>query len=263
MENIADIDNFRRFKDVAIGQTEHEVRVDLAACYRLIALYGMTDLAANHVTARVPGTTDQFFINPYGMLYDEITASSLIKIDLHGNILQQGSNPNYGVNVAGYVIHSAIHAARHDVQCIIHTHTRSGVAVACMNEGLLPIHQNAMLVSDNIATHDYEGPITSDGERVRLVHDLGQKQCLLLHNHGLLTCGRSIAEAFVLMYRLDTACKIQVDLMRSGAQLKWPSRESQQAMSQLMQNVSGVTHGNLEWPSLKRRLDRLLPGYDE
>jgi ribulose-5-phosphate 4-epimerase/fuculose-1-phosphate aldolase len=262
MENVASIDNFRVFKDVEIGRTEREVRVDLAACYRLVSVYGMTDLAANHITARVPGSGDHFFINPYGMLYDEITASSLHKIDLDGNIVERG-HPDYGVNTAGYVIHSAIHAARHDVGCILHTHTRAGVAVSCLEEGLMPLHQTALQLHDQIAYHDFEGPVTAPDEKVRLVRDLGDKQLLILRNHGLLACGRTIAEAFFHAYLLDAACKIQVDVLAMGAPIHRPSGESVSATHDLMSNIRAVPRGNLEWASLRRRVDRLLPGYDQ
>lgn len=262
MQNISDVTNFRSFKDVPVGRTEEEVKIDLAACYRLVALYGMTDLAANHITARVPGRQDQFFINPYGMLYEEITASSLYKIDIDGNVVERPDVP-YGVNVAGYVIHSAIHAMRHDVDCVLHTHTRAGVAVACMTTGLIPIHQNAMLVAGNLAYHDYEGPVTSADERKSLVRDLGSKNCLILRNHGLLTCGRTIAEAFYNMYRLDTACRIQVDLMASGSELVQPNQAATASMDRLLAGFSDVPLGNLEWRSLRRKLDRLLPGYEQ
>jgi ribulose-5-phosphate 4-epimerase/fuculose-1-phosphate aldolase len=261
MQNVSAVSSFVKFKDVKVGSTEAEIRVDLAACYRLVFLHGMSDLAANHITARVPGTADRFFINPYGMVYDEITASSLNKVDLDGNIVQQGSTA-YGVNTAGYIIHSAIHAARHDVACVLHTHTRAGVAVSAMADGLLPITQTALQLYDQVAYHEYEGPATSLDERARLAANLGSRNCLVLRNHGLLTCGRTIAEAFFYMYLLDSACKIQVDLLASGARIQFPSSDSVEAAGNLMRNIRAVPRGNLEWASLRRRLDRALPGYE-
>lgn len=262
MQNVAEVSNFLRFKDVGVGSTEAEIRVDLAACYRLVALYGMSDLAANHITARVAGGADQFFINPYGVVYDEITASSLNKIDLEGNVIEQG-NTSYGVNTAGYIIHSAVHAVRADVICVLHTHTQAGVAVSAMEEGLMPLTQTALQLYDQIAYHEYEGPSTTIEERVRLADHLADKNFLILRNHGLLTCGRTIAEAFFNMYLLDTACKIQVDLLASGAKIHRPSVESVAAAKALMDDIRLVPRGNLEWASLRRRLDRLLPGYEQ
>lgn len=261
MENVASVDSFLKFKNVAIGEGEAEVRIDLAACYRLVFLHGMSDLAANHITARVPGTHDHFFINPYGMLYDEITASSLNVVDLDGNIVRQG-NTSYGVNTAGYLIHSAVHANRPDVTCVLHTHTRAGVAVSVMDEGLLPLTQTALQLHDQIAYHDFEGVVTNAEERVRIAADLGDKNCLILRNHGLLTCGRTIAEAFFYMYLLDSACKIQVDAMASGAKLRPPARAAAEAAGEFMRKIRAVPRGNLEWASLRRRLDRTLPGYE-
>lgn len=261
MENYSDTRAIRAMRDVSIGASEAEVRVDLAACYRLVALYAMTDLASNHITARVPGQHDYFFINPFGMLYEEVTASSLYKIDLQGKVVERPDVP-YGVNTVGYVIHSAIHAARPDVVCVLHTHTRAGVAVSCMEGGLQRVHQNAMLIADQVVYHDYEGPVTTGSERRSLVRDLGSKKAMIMRNHGLLTCGSSVAEAFYYMYRLNAACQIQVDLMASGARIHQPSAQSLAAMDEFMEKYMDVTQGNLEWPSLKRKLDRVLPGYE-
>src|SRR5438552_22590 len=193
-----------------VGAEEWELRVDLAGCYRLLARYGMTDLVYNHVTARVPGPEHHILINAYGMLYEEITASSLITVDLAGNIVDK-SDHGYSVNAAGYIIHSAIHEARPDVQCIIHTHTRAGVAVAGLKEGLLPLSQTAMRFHGHVAYHDYEGPGFDRDEKGRLAADLGTHNALILRNHGLLTCGPSIPQCFNLMFFLENACRIQVD----------------------------------------------------
>src|SRR5262249_33361986 len=184
-----------------VSAEEWETRVDLAACYRLVALYGMTDLVYNHITARVPGSEDHVLINPYGMLYEEITASSLIKIDLDGNTLLQPEH-DYSVNTAGYVIHSAVHGARRDAACVIHTHTRAGTAVSTLAEGLLPLSQTAMRFAGHLAYHDYEGPAFNREERQRLVADLGEKNAMILRNHGLLVCAPSIPQAFNRIYWL-------------------------------------------------------------
>ena len=186
---------------------EWATRVDLAACYRLVALYGMTDLVYNHITARVPGSQEHVLINPYGMLYDEITASSLIKIDLEGNTVLQPDH-EYSVNAAGYVIHSAVHGARHDAGCVIHTHTRAGTAVSALKEGLMPLSQTAMRFAGRIAYHEYEGPAFNRGERERLVADLADRNAMILRNHGLLVCAPTIPQAFNLIYWLEQACKI-------------------------------------------------------
>jgi ribulose-5-phosphate 4-epimerase/fuculose-1-phosphate aldolase len=246
-----------------ISPAERATRIDLAACYRLIAHFGMTDLIYNHVTARVPGGRDELLINPFGLLYEEITASSLIKINLQGDVLAPGSTA-YGVNRAGYVIHSAVHGARSDVACVIHTHTRAGVAVSAMPAGLLPISQTALRFAGRTGYHDFEGPAVDEGERVRLVAALGDNDALILRNHGLLTCGRTIAEAFLLMQRLEMACQIQVSVLGAGPPLV-PSQESQ-ARTAAMFNPATASRdvsvdGGLEWPALLRKLDRLDPSY--
>jgi ribulose-5-phosphate 4-epimerase/fuculose-1-phosphate aldolase len=262
MTTPANVLKFKPLRD-RVSEAEWQTRVDLAACYRLMVLYGMTDLTANHITARVPGTKNEFLINPYGRLYDEITASSLYKIDLDGHVLLQPDVP-YGINHAGYVIHSAIHGVRHDVECIVHTHTRAGVAVSCMAEGLMPINQTAMVITHDLAYHDFEGPALRLEERERLVADLGDHMHFMLRNHGLLTCGQSIAEAWVKMYYFESACRIQVDLMAAGAKLIQPSEEAHRNMAECMAGTRGRGElGALEWPTLLRKVDRLLPGYDQ
>src|SRR5216117_2892331 len=199
-----------------VSPEEWAVRADLAACYRLVAHYGWEDLVFTHITARVPGTEGQFLINPYGMFFDEITASSLVKIDIHGDKI--GDSP-FPVNPAGFVIHSAIHAARHDARCVLHTHTLNGVAVSTQRAGLLPISQHAISVLSSLAYHDFEGPALRDDEKPRLVADLGDKTSLILRNHGLLTVGETAAEAFVSMYYLETSCAIQVRAQSGGGEL--------------------------------------------
>src|SRR5205814_5916482 len=197
-----------------VSAAEWETRVNLAACYRLVARYGMTDLIYNHITARVPGPEHHILINAYGMLYEEVTASSLIKVDLGGAIVDNGDT-DYSVNAAGYIIHSAVHEAREDAQCVIHTHTPAGIAVSAMEEGLLPLSQTAMRFHGHVAYHDYEGPAFNRGEKQRLVEHLGSHNAMILRNHGLLVCAPSIPQAFNLIYWLEQACRIQVQLLSS------------------------------------------------
>jgi ribulose-5-phosphate 4-epimerase/fuculose-1-phosphate aldolase len=247
------------------AEAERRTRVDLAACYRLIAHFGMTDLIYNHVTARIPGDSHHLLINPFGLLYQEVTASSLIKIDLEGQVLGPGST-GYGVNRAGYVIHSAVHGARPDVSCVIHTHTRAGVAVSAMPQGLLPISQTALRFTGRTGYHDFEGPAVDDGERVRLTAALGENDALILRNHGLLTCGRTIAEAFLLMHRLEAACQIQVSALAGGPPTL-PSAESQARTAAMFNpttaNKDVSVSGDLEWAALLRLLDRTDLSYRE
>ncbi len=238
---------------------EQRLRIDLAACYRLAALYGMSDLIATHISARLPDEDGRevFLINPYGMLFDEITASSLIKIDINGNPLTESSYP---VNRAGFVIHSTLHAARPDVQCVMHTHTRAGVAVSAQPGGLLPISQQATLVLTSLAYHDYEGLAVHDDERIRLQKDLGDASYLMLRNHGLLTAAPSIAHAFWSMYIFETACQIQIAAQAGGELLS--IQPSVLAGVEAAMEKMGTAHpALLAWPALLRRLDRLSPGY--
>jgi ribulose-5-phosphate 4-epimerase/fuculose-1-phosphate aldolase len=264
-----------------VSPAEWDVRVDLAACYRLVARYGMTDLVYNHITARIPGPEHHILINAYGMLYEEITASSLIKVDLDGNVVTRPEGIEYSVNAAGYVIHSAVHAARADVACVIHTHTRAGIAVGAMQEGLLPLSQTAMRFHGHLAYHDYEGPAFNRGERDRLVADLGARNAMILCNHGLLACGPSIPQAFNLIYWLENACRIQVDTLACNRPLRVPpaaviegtaaalsgteitlenERETNPHLKGDAQQ-SGSGYGLLEWPALLRMLDRADPSY--
>ena len=211
-----------------VSAAEWEARVDLAAAYRLVALYKWDDLVFTHITVRVPDAEDQFLINPYGLFFDEITASSLVKIDLEGRKVQDSP---FEVNPAGFVIHSAIHAARHDARCVMHTHTLNGVAVPAQRAGLLPISQHSMFVLASLGYHDFEGPALDDDEKPRLVADLGDRTSLILRNHGLLTAGETVADAFVAMYYLEASCAIQVRAWRirslaSAPALKSFSRET-------------------------------------
>ena len=243
-----------------VSADEWAARVDLAACYRLVALFGWEDLVFTHITARVPGTQDHFLINPYGVFFDEITASSLVKIDQQGNQLEESPFP---VNPAGFVIHSAIHAARHDARYVLHTHTLNGVAVSAQAEGLLPLSQHSVSVLASLGYHDFEGPALNDDEKPRLVADLGNHNHLILRNHGLLTVGETAAEAFVSMYFLETSCAIQVRAQSGGRELIHVSKDIvDRAYQQLMTGGRRRgTRGELVWPGLLRRLDRTDPSY--
>ncbi|MCS7100246.1 MAG: class II aldolase/adducin family protein [Burkholderiaceae bacterium] len=243
---------------------EWQVRVDLAAAYRLVAHFGWDDLVFTHISARVPGTEDQFLINPYGMLFEEITASSLVRVDIHGNKLDDSPWP---VNPAGFTIHSAIHAARHDAQCVLHTHTLNGVAVSAQKHGLLPISQQSIFVLASLGYHDYEGVALREDEKPRLVADLGDKTHLMLRNHGLLTVGPTIADAFLAMYVFEAACAIQVRALagtRGGEQAGDLIEIDPRIIAGARQQAQQVTRalgGALVWPGLLRKLDRLDPSY--
>jgi ribulose-5-phosphate 4-epimerase/fuculose-1-phosphate aldolase len=238
---------------------EWAVRVDLAAAYRLVAHFRWDDLVFTHITARVPGPEHHFLINPYGMLFDEITASSLIKIDLQGRKAEENPWP---VNPAGFIIHSAIHAARPDVECVLHTHTLNGVAVSAQKEGVLPVSQQSIFVLQHLAYHDYEGVALREDEKPRLVADLGKRSFLMLRNHGLLTVGRSIPEAFQAMYTFEAACAIQLRAQSGGGELvRIAPGIIDTAMQQARQVSNGQGPDQLIWPGLRRRLDRLDPSY--
>ncbi|WP_242489907.1 class II aldolase/adducin family protein [Noviherbaspirillum cavernae] len=240
-----------------VSPEEWQTRVDLAACYRLVADFGWSDLIFTHITARVPGTEDQFLINPYGMMFDEITASSLVKIDTHGNKLEDSPFP---VNPAGFIIHSAIHAVRHDAQCVLHVHSVNGVAVSAQKGGVLPISQQSIFVLSSLAYHGYEGVALNEEEKPRLVADLGDKNYLMLRNHGLLTLGKTIADAFVNMYIFEAACMIQVRAQAGGELVQIPSQIISGAQEQV-KTVTKSQGGMLAWPGLLRRLDRIDPSY--
>jgi ribulose-5-phosphate 4-epimerase/fuculose-1-phosphate aldolase len=241
-----------------VSKEEWDTRVNLAACYRLMAEFGMVEMVANHISARVPGSHNEFLINPYGMLYEEMTASCMIRIDLDGKVL---FNPtDYDVNEAGYVIHSAIHAARHDVDCIIHTHTLAGMAVSAMKCGILPIAQSSMRFSD-IAYHDYEGVALRLEERERLVQNLGNREAMVLRNHGLLTVAPSIPECFNNMYRLERACQVQVTALSCNADLQLPPNEVVKYSNEQMRSGNRRRYGLLEWPALLRKLDKVDTSY--
>jgi ribulose-5-phosphate 4-epimerase/fuculose-1-phosphate aldolase len=238
-----------------VSPEEWQARVDLAACYRLVDLYDMTYLIYNHITVRVPGT-DQFLINLYGLTYKEITASSLAKVDLDGNIVWKPEGTDYGINGAGYVIHSAIHKARNDIDAVIHTHSVAGMAISAMRCGLLPLTQNAMRFDGHIGYHDYEGPALSMDEQQRLVADLGPHNAMVLRNHGLLTAGASIPEAFNLLYQLETACQAQVAALSAGSDgLSAPPRDVIDLTAKVFAPTTLRPYGLLEWPAMLRKVE--------
>lgn len=242
-----------------VSAAEWEARVDLAAAYRLMPLFGMSDLIYNHITCSIPGEQGKLLINPYGFMYEEITASSLVTIDLAGNIL---FNPNadYGVNQAGYVIHGAVHAARSDVHCVIHTHSRAGMAVSALKCGLLPLTQTAMRFA-SIPYHDFEGPAIDLAERERLVQDLGRADSMVLRNHGLLVASANIPQAFNTIYWLEMACRAQVDAMACNTELNFARDEVVKKTEHLYRPEVRRPHGILEWPAMRRYLDRRDPSY--
>ena len=236
---------------------ELQVRVDLAACYRLVAHYGWDDMIFTHISARVPGPEDHFLLNPFGMLFEEITASSLVKVDLQGNIV--GAS-DYFINPAGFTVHSSVHSARHDAGCVLHLHTRCGSAVSAQVEGLLPLTQHAMVFHGKVAYHTYEGIALNLEERSRLQADLGQKHAMILRNHGTLTVGATVAEAFMRMYWLERACEMQIAALGGGGDAK--SRALVMPPSdvcELTANQGELVWGGgsaLAWPALLRMLDR-------
>ena len=236
-----------------VSAEEWQLRTDLAACYRMIAMYGWDDLVFTHVSARIAGADSHFLINPYGMLFEEITASSLIKVDLNGGKVM--SSP-HAVNPAGFVIHSAVHEARHDAACVLHTHTKAGIAVSTQAAGLLPISQTSLFAYVTLAYHDYEGIALNDDEKPRLVADLGEKNAMILRNHGLLTVGTTIADAFLLMYVLETACQIQIMAQSSGAELIQVAETIVDGIQAQAEQVTKGLGGALVWPGLLRKLDR-------
>ena len=241
-----------------VSAEEWQVRTDLAACYRAIALYGWDDLVFTHVSARVPGPDEHFLINAYGMMFEEITASSLVKVDLNGDKILDSPHE---INPAGFVIHSAVHEVRHDAACVIHTHTKAGVAVSAQADGLLPISQTSLFPFSTLAYHSYEGVALNDDEKPRLVADLGGKNAMILRNHGLLTTGATIADAFLMMYMLETACQIQVMAQSSGGELlQVPAPIVDGIQAQAEEATKGLG-GALVWPGLLRKLNRRDPSY--
>ena len=241
-----------------VSDTEWQLRVDLAACYRLVALYKWDDLIFTHISARLPGPEHHFLINPYGMTFDEVTASSLVKIDLEGRKVMESP---YEINPAGFTIHSAIHAAREDARCVLHTHSLNGVAVSATKGGVLPISQQSIFVLASLGYHDYEGVALHEGEKPRLVRDLGDKSFLMLRNHGLLTVGPTIADAFLYMYLFESACTIQLRAQAASPELIPIDSKIIAGAQMAAKQVTRQAGGALAWPGLLRKLDRIDRSY--
>jgi ribulose-5-phosphate 4-epimerase/fuculose-1-phosphate aldolase len=237
---------------------DRQTRVDLAACYRLADLFGFSDIIWNHITSRVPGT-EHFLINRFGLRFDEVTASNLVTLDLDGNRVDAGSASSIeDVNVTGFVIHSAIHAARPDVQCVMHSHTDAGMAVAALQDGLMPMIQDALALYQRISYHDYEGLAVDKGERERLAASLGDNNAMILRNHGLLTFGKTVGEAFMTMYYLDRACKVQLEVLSSGQPYHLPGAA---VCEKAAREYASFPYGKYEWPALLRLADEKSPGF--
>jgi len=247
-----------------VTPAEWKARVDLAACYRLVDFYDMSDMMANHISAAVPGEEGSFLINPYGMMYEEITASCLIKIDIDGNILAKPDfgDLDYGINKAGYVIHGAIHKARHDVACVIHTHTWAGMALSALDCGVLPISQTSMRFL-KVGYHNYQGVVLDRKEEASLLADLGAGEALILRNHGLLTVGKTIGEAFNWMHRLELTARSQLAAMATGAKLVTVGGKVLEETYMNYQPQTRRPYGVMEWPALLRKLDRMDPSYKD
>ncbi|MBA4151787.1 MAG: class II aldolase [Acinetobacter sp.] len=240
-----------------VSSEEWQLRCDLAACYRLVAAYGWSDLVFTHISVRIPGPEHHFLINPYGLMFDEITASSLVKVDQQCNKVIESPFP---VNPAGFVIHSAVHEARPDVQCVLHTHTRAGVAVSAQVAGVLPISQQSTFVLASLAYHDYEGVAFRPDEKPRLQADLGQANFLMLRNHGLLTCGASIADAFLNMYVFESTCQIQLSA-QAGGELTQVDPQIVAGVAEAMRVQTSGLGGAFVWPALLRKLQRMGANY--
>jgi len=241
-----------------MSDAERQARIDLAACYRLVALYGWDDLIFTHISVRVPGPEHHFLINPYGLLFEEVTASNLIKIDLDGRKVEESP---YDVNPAGFNIHSAIHAAREDAKCVLHLHSLDGIAVSAQPNGLLPLSQQSIFVLASLAYHDYEGVALNEEERPRLVRDLGDRNFLMLRNHGLLTVADNVPDAFLFMYLFQAACKIQIRAQAGGGELIHVDPRIIAGATAQAKQVTRGAGGALAWPALLRKLDRIDPGY--
>ena len=245
--------------DARFSDEEWRMRVDLAACYRLFHHYRMTDMIYTHISARASGTEDHFLINAYGLMFDEICASNLVKVDVDGNILDDPAG--LGINPGGFTIHSAVHMARHDITCVMHTHTAAGIAVSVQKDGLIPLTQHSMRFTDNIAYHDYEGVHFTDEERKNLQASLGNHKAMILRNHGLLVGGTTIPEAFDLIYYLERACQAQIAAQSTGAELIYPDKEVALQVAGAFANPNRKANTRI-WPALLRMLDRVSPGYD-
>tara|TARA_R110002167_G_scaffold15784_11_gene62737 strand:- start:5924 stop:6691 length:768 start_codon:yes stop_codon:yes gene_type:complete len=243
-----------------VSSEEWQLRVDLAACYRAVAMYGWDDLVFTHISARVPGPEHHFLINPYGMMFEEVTASNLVKVDLQGNKVMPS---DYDINPAGFVIHSAVHEAREDAHCVLHLHTAAGIAISATKQGLLPLSQQSLFALSSLSYHDYEGVALNPDEKVRLVADLGETNFMILRNHGLLTCASSIADAFLFMYLLERSCEIQLKAQSTGCDLLPIPDAILGGIRAQAQQVTRSAGGALAWPGILRKLDRINPGYDK
>ncbi|NIV17570.1 MAG: class II aldolase [Woeseiaceae bacterium] len=241
-----------------VSEEEWRVRVDLAACYRLTAIHGWDDLVFTHISARVPGPDEHFLINPYGMLFEEITASSLVKVDLNGDIVLDSPYP---MNPAGFMIHSAVHEAREDAGCVIHTHTKAGIAVSIQADGLRPLSQVSLVPFATLGYHDYEGIALNEEEKPRLVADIGDNKAIILRNHGLLTTGETVADAFLMMYALETACQIQVLAQSMSSDLIQVPQAIVDGITAQAEMVTKGLGGEIAWPALLRKLDRQDSSY--
>jgi ribulose-5-phosphate 4-epimerase/fuculose-1-phosphate aldolase len=243
-----------------VSAEEWEMRVNLAASYRLAAHFRMTDLIYTHISARVPGEPHHFLINAFGLLWDEITASNLVKVTREGEIVEDPTG--YGINQAGYVIHSAVHRGRPEINCVMHTHTAAGVGVSAQEHGLLPISQHAMRLTGNVAYHDYEGVALDLDEQARLIEDLGARMTMILCNHGLLSCGTTVRQAFDYMYYLERACQAQISALAGGAKLRMPPAEIAEKVARQFERP-GYQERKGEWRALLRMLDRTEPSYKQ
>jgi ribulose-5-phosphate 4-epimerase/fuculose-1-phosphate aldolase len=241
-----------------VSAEEWAARTDLAAAYRAVAMFGWDDLVFTHISARVPGPEHHFLINPYGMMFEEITASSLVKIDLQGKKVMESP---FEINPAGFTIHSAVHEAREDAQCVIHLHTIEGVAVSCQKEGLLPISQQSLYPMIGLAYHDYEGVALNPEEKARLVRDLGDKSSMILRNHGLLTCGETTADAFLFMYILQKACEVQIRAQSGGGELIRIPQPIVDGIRKAAKQILRGAGGMIAWPGILRKLDRADPSW--
>ena len=247
-------------RPLAMDDAEALIRHDLACCYRLVAHLGWDDFHATHISARLPVEGEVFLINPYGMLFDEITASSLVKVNAQGDILEPTP---HNINPAGFTIHSAVHLARPDAGCVMHLHTRDGVAVSILEEGLLPLCQTAMVIADEVAFHDYEGLALDLDERERLQSDLGDKNLMILRNHGTLSVGRSVPEAFRRMTLLEQACSIQVAALSMGRPIRHADPGVVEATGLRFDGRAAAASAALLWPGLVRKMERLSPGFGD
>lgn len=241
-----------------VSPQEWQTRVDLAACYRMIAHYGWDDLVFTHISARIEGPDHHFLINPYGMLFEEVTASSLVKVDLYGKKVMASE---FEVNPAGFVIHSAVHEARDDAQCVMHLHTTEGVAISVLEQGLRPYSQQSLFALSSLSYHEYEGVALNPEEKVRLVADLGNTNFMILRNHGLLTCGESIADTFLAMFIMQRACEIQLKAQATGEPLVPISSQILAGIKAQASEVTKGIGGKLAWPGILRKLDRMCPDY--